>query len=187
MPELHIATLPGALRAGSFNRKLLKIAEPFLEQAGVELDRLDLRDFPLPLYDGDWETEHGLPLAVQQLKERIRAADGIVIASPEYNWSIPGTLKNAIDWTSRGGKQPWAGKVVGLMGVSNGPWGTQRGMPHLRQSLLALSALVIPQQINVPMGGEVWDEAGNLKDEKLPGRVEKFITAFLDVTRKLRG
>ena len=184
MPQLQIATLPGALRAGSYNRKLLKLADAALEAAGVALDRLDLRDFPLPLYDGDLETAQGLPAAAAALKARLAAVQGVIIASPEYNGGVPGTLKNAIDWTSRGGRQPWAGKVVGLMGATDGAWGTWRGMPHLRQSLLILNAIVIPQQINLPKASEVWDTDGNLKDGTLPPRVEKFVQAFLSVVTK---
>jgi chromate reductase, NAD(P)H dehydrogenase (quinone) len=187
MAPFRIATLPGSLRAGSFNRKLLKLADAALEAAGVELDRLDLRDFPLPLYDGDLEAEKGLPPEAWTLKARLAAAHGVIIACPEYNWGVPGTFKNAIDWTSRGGNPPWAGKIVGLMGATNGPWGTWRGMPHLRQSLTSLNAIVIPQQINLANAGTVWDAEDHLKDDTLPLRVDKFVQSFLAVLEKLKA
>ncbi len=187
MNLLRIVTLPGSLRRGSYNRMLLELAHGFLEQAHIEIDRLDLKDFPLPIYDGDHENEHGLPQEAWTLKARLAAAHGIVIASPEYNGSIPGGLKNAIDWTSRGEGNPWAGKVVGLMGATDGPWGTWRGQPHLRQSLTVLGAVVIPATINVPHGPKVWSAEGELIDEKLSARVERFIKQFLDFTIKLKA
>jgi NAD(P)H-dependent FMN reductase len=115
---LRIATLCGSLRRESYNRKLLNLAEDALCRAGVELDRLDLHDFVLPLYNGDVEEEKGLPPEAWTLKARIAAAQGHHCLA-RYNASIPGTLKNAIGWTSRG-LSPWNGKVVGLMGASDG-------------------------------------------------------------------
>ena len=186
MNPVRIATLCGSLRGESYNRKLLNLAEDSLCRAGAELDRLDLHDFVLPLYDGDIESEKGLSREAWTLKARIAAAQGIIIASPEYNGSIPGTLKNAIDWTSRGGSNPWQGKVVGLMGATTGMWGTQRMMPHLRQSLHILAAQVIPQQVNVREARKVWDESGNLLDDKLPTHIEKFVQEFLRVVERLK-
>ena len=183
---MRIITVAGSLRRDSYNRKLLALAEDALCRAGVELDRLDLHDFVLPLYDGDIEEEKSLPPEAWTLKARIAAAQGIVIASPEYNGSIPGTLKNAIDWTSRGGSNPWQGKIVGLMGATTGMWGTQRMMPHLRQSLQILSTNVIPQQVNVREAGKVWDDSGNLLDDKLPAHIEKFVQEFLRVVERLK-
>jgi chromate reductase len=186
MSPLRIATVCGSLRRESYNRKLLVLAEDALRVARVELDRLDLHDFVLPLYDGDIEKEKGLPPEAWTLKARIAAAQGIIIASPEYNSSIPGALKNMIDWTSRGGSNPWKGRVVGLMGASDGLWGTQRMMPHLRQSFQILSALVIPQQINVREAAAVWDTQGHLLDDKLPARVEKFVEEFLRTVERMK-
>jgi chromate reductase len=186
MSTLRIITIPGALRKDSYNRKLLKLAEPYLEQAGLELDRLDLKDYPLPPYDGDIEAE-GLPQNVWMIKARIAAAHGVVIACPEYNYSIPGTFKNVIDWTSRGGSNPWNGKVVGLMGASNGPIGTWRMMPQLRATLSGLQAFVIPLQVNVRDAPKVWNENGELTDEKLPEQVEKFVKAFARTVELMKG
>jgi chromate reductase, NAD(P)H dehydrogenase (quinone) len=183
---MRIVTLAGSLRSGSYNRKLLALAEKALADMNVEIDRLDLKDFPLPLYDGDIEEEKGLPPEAWTLKARIAAAQGIIIASPEYNGSVPGALKNMIDWTSRGGSNPWQGKTVGLMGATTGMWGTQRMMPHLRQSFQILNAHVIPQQVNVREAGKVWDKDGNLLDDKLSVIVEKFVQEFLHITEKLK-
>jgi chromate reductase len=184
MAGLRILTIPGSLRKESYNRKLLKLAEIVLVASGAEVDPLDLKDFPFPLFNGDDEAA-GLPDNVKAVKTRIAAADGILIASPEYNYTIPGPLKNFIDWTSRQGN-PWSGRVVGMLGASNGPIGTWRMMPHLRASLSGLKAIVIPDQINVREAGKVWNDAGELIDEKLPAMVEKMVTEFLRITAALK-
>lgn len=185
--HLRIAAIAGSLRKGSYNRMLLDVAVTALEaMKDVEIDRLDLRDFPLPPYDGDWEEAHGLPQEAWTLKARIAAAHGVVIAAPEYNGGVSGMFKNVLDWTSRGGASPWEGKVVGLMGATDGSWGTWRGQPHYRQSFTIMGSVVLPQSINVPHATKVWSEAGDLIDPKLAGRVEKFAQAFVAVTNKLR-
>ena len=92
-----------------------------------------------------------------------------------------------IDWTSRGGSNPWNGKVVGMMGASNGPVATWRMMPQLRATLSCLQALVIPQQVNVREAAKVWNEQGELIDEKLPGLVEKFIKSFVQTLELMKG
>lgn len=189
MPMIHplrIACIAGSLRAESYNRKLLALAVSLLEMEGAQTDVLDLREFPLPLYDSDAESAHGLPENAWKLKARIAACQGTIIACPEYNGSMPGTFKNALDWTSRGEGLPWSGKVVGLMGATTGPWGMQRMMPQLRQSLLILNALVIPQQIAVREAERVWDRDGLLTDAKLAGRLEKFVREFLLIVETLK-
>jgi chromate reductase len=185
MNPVRMVTICGSLRKDSYNRKLRALADECLRATGAEVDSLDLREFALPIYDGDLEAR-GLPPEVWTLKARIAAAQGIVIASPEYNGGIPGGLKNMIDWTSRGTQQPWAGKVVGLMGATSGMWGTQRMMPHLRGVLQVLGAFVIPQQVNVREAGKLWDEGGRLMDAKLPGIVEKFVHELVRVTMRIR-
>jgi len=187
MSTLRILTIPGALRKASHNRKLLKIAERYLEAAGVEIDRLDLCDYPLPPYDGDIEEGPGLPQNAWTIKARIAAAHGVIIACPEYNYGVPGTFKNVLDWSARGGSNPWIGKVVGMMGASSGPIGTWRMMPQLRASLSGLQAFVIPQQVNVRESAKVWNAEGELLDDKLPPLVEKFVAAFVQTVELMKG
>ena len=184
---MRIITIPGSLRAGSFNRKLIQIANDLLIRSDIELETLDLKDYPLPLYDGDLEDSEGIPDNARRLQAKIAAGQGVIISSPEYNSSIPGTFKNMLDWTSRGGANPWGGKIIGLMGVTTGLWGALRGMPHLRIVMNALGGFVIPQQINIAHAEKVWDDSGKLLDDKLSSRIEKFVRVFLETTEKLHG
>ncbi|MBK8130704.1 MAG: NAD(P)H-dependent oxidoreductase [bacterium] len=182
---MRIALLPGSLRAGSYNRKLARVAADVLAGRGVETDYVDLKEHPMPPYDGDIEAASGLPDACWKFKARIAAAHAVVIASPEYSGGIPGTLKNVLDWSTRGGSNPWDGKVVLLMGTSGGPWGTNRMLPALRQVMAIMGAVVIPQSVTIPNAGKVWDESGALLDETLPGRVEKVLGNSLTVPQKM--
>lgn len=185
MRLMRIAIIPGSLRAGSYNRKLAHVAEEILKRHDGETDVIDLKDHPLPVYDGDLEESDGIPDACWKLKARIASAHSVVVCSPEYNGGTPGMLKNTLDWTTRGGSNPWSGKVVMLMGASDGPWGTNRMQPSLRASFAVMGALVIPQTVTIPRASTVWDEAGKLLDENLPGRVEKALAGLMDVTRKM--
>jgi chromate reductase, NAD(P)H dehydrogenase (quinone) len=183
---LRIVTIAGSLRKGSYNRMLIELAEGYLEQAEVEIDRVDLHDFPLPLYDGDWEAAHGLPPEAWTLKARIAAAHGALIAAPEYNHGVSGMFKNVIDWTSRGNSNPWDTKVVSLMGATPGPGGTLRAMPHYRQTFLALGAVLHPQFLSVPHADKVWQVNGELVDQSVPAKVERQLKEFVALARRLK-
>jgi NAD(P)H-dependent FMN reductase len=179
-----VLAFAGALRSGSFNRKLLKAAVDTL--AGpADIDLLDLREVAMPLYDGDLEREQGLPEGARRFKQRIAAADALVIATPEYNNSVPGPLKNAIDWASRPPDNPFKGKVVLLMGASPGQFGAVRGVLAVRLILTALFAIVIPQMVLVARADQAFDEAGALKDPKSRNQVEKACAELLRVAAAL--
>src|SRR5438093_5350768 len=155
---MTILAFAGALRAGSFNRKLLAVAVEAL-RGQADIDLLDLRDVPMPPYDGDIEANQGLPEGARKFKERIAAADGLLISTPEYNHSIPGTLKNVIDWASRPPDNPFKGRVVLLMGASPGPFGAVRGVLAVRQALTALHALILPNIVQVAHADQAFDDA----------------------------
>jgi chromate reductase len=179
---LHIVAFAGVLRSASFNRKLLANATQACRELGAEIDLVDLRDADIPFYDGDLEAK-GLPPSVQALRARIARADALLIASPEYNGSIPGVLKNAIDWVSRPPEQPFRGKVAGIMGATPGPSGCARALPDLRKILSALGVFVIPMQVGLGGATEAFD-AGILKD--LPKKnVAAFAQQLVDITTKL--
>ena len=183
---MKILAFAGALRAGSFNRKLLGVAVEAL-RGQAEVDRLDLREVPMPPYDGDIEANQGLPETARAFKLRIAAADALLICSPEYNWSIPGTLKNVIDWASRPPDNPFKGKVALLMGASPGAYGAARGVLALRQVLTALGVLILPNTVQIARADQAFDESGKLLDVKSAAQVEKACAELVRVTRLMKG
>lgn len=161
----------GSTRADSLNKKLVKIAAVGAQAAGAEVTYIDLRDFPMPLYDGDLEIKEGLPTHAIRFKEALLSCQGLLISSPEYNSSISGVLKNAIDWASRPvpGEAPLAcftNKVAGLLSASPGLLGGLRGLVHVRSILGNIHVLVLPDQMAVAKADEAFRADGSLKDAK---------------------
>ncbi len=167
---MNIIAISGSLRKDSFNTMLVRNLQA-LAPAGMSITIADIS--ALPLYDQDAETS--FPTAAQTLKDMIAAADGIIIATPEYNRSIPGGLKNAIDWASRPyGKNSFAGKPVLLMGVSTGRIGTALAQAHLKQVMLYLDAHVIGQpELYFGPAPELFDAAGALTGESMKDLLAK--------------
>ena len=179
MSNIKVVGICGSLRAGSFNRKLLMCAKKEVESLGETYTELDLKMFSLPIYDGDMEGKE-LPVGVKKLKAEVESAQAIIIVSPEYNYSIPGGLKNAIDWLSRCGKNSLNGKLAVIMGASTGPFGTVRGQAHLRQTLSCLNVMLLPQpQVLIPFADKAFNEDGTLKDEKTSQMLQKLIKASI--------
>lgn len=176
----RLLALCGSLRGASYNRRLLAVAAAMAAEQGARVEELDLRALTLPPYDGDLEAAHGLPPDAQVLKERIGGVDGVLIACPEYNNSVPGWFKNAIDWTSRGEGAPWRGRTVALMGTSPGPTGAARSLNHLCQALMHLGAWVVPTLVAIPRAGEAFDEAGALRDEAQQQRLAGQLRMLID-------
>lgn len=146
----------------------------YAKDAGADTEEADLRELNLPVYDGDIE-EHGFPARVLDFKAKIEASDMLLIASPEYNYSVPGGLKNAIDWASRGGNS-FKGKFAAICGVSIGHYGTVRMQPHLRQVLACVDVIVLPQpQVFVPYAEAAFNTDGSLKDAKTAEALKKLI------------
>jgi chromate reductase, NAD(P)H dehydrogenase (quinone) len=173
-----LVALCGSLRRDSFNRKLLRQAVEIAGAQGARVDVVELRELALPPYDGDLEAEQGLPPGAQELKARIAAAPGLLIASPEYNHSIPGTFKNAIDWATRSGN-PFTGKVAALMGASTGGFGAVRSLQHLRQVLMARGVWIVPALVTVSNAEQAFDGEGRLKDAALTRQLDGLVTALL--------
>jgi len=172
-----ILAFAGSTRKESFNKKLVKIAADAARRAGSEVTSIDLRDIPMPLYDGDLETEQGVPENAKKFKALLLAHDGLLISAPEYNSSISGVLKNAIDWASRPlpGEAPlacFAGKVAILMSASPGALGGLRGLVTVRSLLSNISVIVLPAQVAVPKAHEAFDTDGKLKDPKQQASIE---------------
>lgn len=175
----------GSLRKGSYNRQLLSVARQYVQAHGATAVETDFSALALPAYNQDID-DAAFPPAVSQLQDAIAAADILLIASPEYNHSIPGWLKNVIDWTSRQ-RNPYKGKVAVIMGASTGPFGTVRMQPHLRQVLASLDALVVPfPQVMVRGGGAAFTPSGDLVDEKTAATLEQALDHGLDLARRLK-
>jgi len=185
-----ILAFAGSTRTDSFNKKLVKIAAAGAKDAGSDVTVIDLRDFAMPLYDGDLEQGEGLPQNARKLKDLMMTHHGFLISSPEYNSSISGVLKNTIDWTSRQsqGEESLAcfkGKVAGIMSASPGGLGGLRGLVHVRAILENIGALVIPDQIAINKAHEAFAIEGNLKDKKQEDRVKTIGSSVAKLLLKL--
>ena len=173
---ITILGIAGSLRHASFNRGALRAAQ-LLAPEGVSLESFDLAGIP-PFNQDD---EARPPERVRQLKQRIRAADAILIVTPEYNYSIPGVLKNAIDWASRPyGDNAWEGKPVALMGASVGAMGTSRAQYHLRQAFVFLNMYPLNRpEVMITNASQRFDVKGNLTDEDTKAHIQKLLAALV--------
>lgn len=187
-----IIAFAGSTRIESYNKKMLKAAIFGAREAGAEVTVIDLRDYPLPLYDGDLEARAGIPDNGKKLKELFNSHHALLLALPEYNSSMSGVFKNTIDWISREEKgetplQCFIGKVAALMSASPGRLGGLRGLVHARAMFENIHVLVMPEQICVPKAAEAFDEYGILKNEALKKSVEKLGADLVDLTLRVRG
>lgn len=185
MRPIHILGLAGSLRRASWNSGLLRAAAELLP-AGLTLEQFDLT--PLPFYNQDLETPETLPAAVRDLRTRVRDADALIFATPEYNHSVPAVLKNAIDWASRPVKDSaLAGKPAAIMGAG-GVFGTVRAQQHLRQILTATNMLLLNRpDVLVQRSWEKFDAEGNLSDEGTRQQIADQLAALAAWARRLRG
>jgi len=181
MATIKILGIAGSLRKGSYNRAALKAAQG-LVPAGATLEILDLPD--LPGFNQD--SEKSPPAAVTDMKAKIRAADAILLATPEYNYSIPGVLKNAIDWASRPyGDSAWKGKPVAIMGASPGALGTARAQYDLRKCFVFLDMPVVNQpEVMISAAADKFDKDGNLTDAKAKELIGKVLVGLCDLVRR---
>jgi NAD(P)H-dependent FMN reductase len=190
MATPKILVFAGSTRSGSFNKKLAHLAADAARSAGAEVAFVDLRDLALPLYDGDLEDAQGLPEGARRFKQQLRAHDGFIIASPEYNSSITGVLKNAIDWASReeSDDEPplvaFRGKAALLLSASPGALGGLRGLVHLRSILGNIGVIVLPDQLAVGTAHEAFDDEGRLKDERKARKVVDLCRGLVEFLKK---
>jgi len=170
MITARILAFAGSARRDSWNRKVLEVAVAGARDAGAEVTVVNLGDYPMPIYHADWHEEHGVPAPMLELRRLMMAANGLLIASPEYNTSITPLLKNTVDWLSQdvngeSGRAPFEGKVGGLMGASNGAFGTIRALPHVSSILSNLGVLMLPI-VAVPGVANAFDETGAMTNER---------------------
>lgn len=167
-----ILALAGSVRRESFNRRLLPAAVEGARGAGAEVTHIELADYPLPLFDQDMEARDGLPKNARLLKDLFKAHGGLLLACPEYNGSITPLLKNTLDWVSRkdgaeSGTVPYKRKAAALLSASDGRWGGIRGLSQVRHTLTILGCLVLPEQYCLSAAAQAYDEAGQIKDDKV--------------------
>jgi chromate reductase, NAD(P)H dehydrogenase (quinone) len=191
MAALKILVIPGSLRTGSLNARLAAVVAHELAQAGAEVTRISLADFPLPIYDGDLQTRSGVPKNAINLKRMIGAHHGVLIVTPEYNASIPPLVKNTIDWVSRvqdpheARGQVFRGRAFAIAAASQGRLGGSRSLAALRLILAACHALVIPNQLALSFAGEAYDDMERLKHPADIEALGALARQLIDVSQRL--
>jgi chromate reductase len=183
---VKVLAISGSLRKDSDNRKALQHAKRLAAAAGGDVEELDLKTLALPMYDGDLEV-NGIPDSAKTLKKRVEDAQVLIIATPEYNHSVSGALKNAIDWLTRDDSNSLAGKYAVILGVSVGIYGTVRAQAHLRQILTALDVIMLPQpQVLIGPAATAFTADGALADKVVDGRLKTLIEKTLQTVEKMR-
>jgi chromate reductase, NAD(P)H dehydrogenase (quinone) len=192
MATPKILVLPGSTRTGSHNVKLAALVVKELALIDIDVTRISLEDYPLPLYEGDLEANAGPPANAVKLKQMIMAHHGVFIASPEYSASVTPMLKNAIDWVSRvreRGDPTYAafkGRAFAISSASPGRTGGLRSLMALRQILeLGCGALVIPEQVAIPQADHAFDELGNIADTGTANLLRAQLARLVDLARMM--
>jgi len=192
MSRLRVLAFAGSARQASYNKLLVQVAADAATQAGADVTRLDLKEYPLPLFDEDLEQAEGMPKNATKLKQLFLDHDGLLIACPEYNSSITPLLKNTIDWVSRpaAGEPPLAayvGKVATLMSASPGGLGGMRGLVHVRSILSNIGVIVLPDQVAMPNAHEAFDESGALQDARQRAKIEALGAGLVSILARLNS
>lgn len=186
MTAIRLLIVPGSARTGSLNKALATVAAGAARALDAQVTLIDLRDYPMPVYDGDLEAAQGQPEPAHELVRLFRAHDAVLFVSPENNASIPSLLKNTIDWMSRVKEaDPFAGRVAGLMSASPGALGGLRGLVHLRQSLQTLNMLIVTEQFALSRAHQAFAEDGSLRDASQLEVMNKVLRRLLDVAKRL--
>ena len=170
-----------ALRAESLNSGLARLAVEAIEAQGGTVDHATMRDFDVPSYDSDRERSQGLPPGAEELRRRLEATDGFVIASPEYNASMPGLLKNAVDWVSRSRPQPFHERHGLLLSASPSMAGGNRGLWALRVPFEHLGARIYPEMFSLARAHQAFDDDGRIADAELQNRFDAAVAGFMDL------
>ena len=184
--KLKVLVFAASLRAESLNQKLAAFAARLVERCGQTVDLASMRDFDVPLYDGDFEGAQGIPAGAQELHRRLVECDAFIISSPEYNGSMPGTIKNLIDWTSRFRPQPFDGRHGFLLSASPSMVGGNRGLWALRVPLEHLGARIFPDMFSLSQAHKAFT-GDALSDAALETRLEKSLQAFLSLAEAAKN
>jgi chromate reductase, NAD(P)H dehydrogenase (quinone) len=179
-PTIRLLVFSASLRAGSLNTRLATLVAAHARRRGVTVDVASMQELDCPSYDGDREQRDGIPRGAQELQRRLLASDAFVIVSPEFNASMPGVLKNTIDWTSRFRPQPFDSRHCLLLSASPSLSGGNRGLWALRMPLEHLGTRVFPDMFSLSMAHKAFTDDG-LADAVLQQRLEKNVDAFLEL------
>jgi NAD(P)H-dependent FMN reductase len=191
MSALKILVIPGSLRSGSLNAKLAAVAAHELAQAGAEVSRISLADFPLPIYDGDLQAKSGVPKHAVNLKRMIGAHHGVLIVTPEYNSSVPPLVKNTIDWVSRVQDphevrgQVFRDRVFAIAAASGGRLGGSRALAALRLILSACQATVIPNQLALSFAEHAYDDMDHLRHPADIEAMQAMVRQLIDLSQRM--
>jgi len=191
MSAPKILVIPGSLRTGSHNAKLAAVIAYEFAQAGIDVTRISLADFPLPIYDGDLQSKSGVPKNAINLKRMIGAHHGVLIVTPEYNASVPPLLKNAIDWVSRVHElheargEVFRGRAFALAGASQSRLGAARALQALRLILTSCHANVIASQLTLAFAHEAYDDMDRLKHEGDIAGLKELVAQLIDISQRM--
>jgi chromate reductase, NAD(P)H dehydrogenase (quinone) len=191
MSALKILVIPGSLRTGSLNARLAAAAAYEFAQAGAEVTRISLSDFPLPIYDGDLQTKSGVPKNAINLKRMMSAHHGVLVVTPEYNGSVPPLVKNTIDWVTRvqdsheARYQVFRERAFAIAAASESRFGGTRSLAALRLILTACHATVIPNQLALSFAGEAYDDMDRLKHPADIEALGALVRQLIDVSQRM--
>lgn len=186
MSQPKVLAFAGSARRESLNKKLARTASEHARNAGLDVTWIDLRDYPMPLYDGDLEAESGIPDSARRLRGLLDEHQGLIVVSPEYNSFITPLMKNTLDWISRrdgdiDGLASFRNKVALVMSASPGGFGGMRSLALIRQLLSHLGVTVLPDQLALPRAHEAFDDQGALKDEQMQKRLDSMVQRLATV------
>ncbi len=187
MSAVKILVFSGSTRDGSVNTKLAAAVAGLAREFGADATLVSLADYPAPIFNADWEKEHGIPQTIQDLGALMLEADACFIASPEYNSGPTALLKNTIDWLSRLKPHPFKETVFALGGASPGMLGGVRGLVSVRTTLVGLNAMVVPEQLTVGGSGSAFNEDGTLANDRSVSIANALLERLVDVAGKLRA
>jgi chromate reductase, NAD(P)H dehydrogenase (quinone) len=183
---MKVLLFAGSLRKDSFNKKLVACAKNLLSQdTSLELNYVDIQSLQIPLYDGDIESSAGVPKGAAQLANEVATSNAIIVASPEYNGSISGVMKNNLDWISRVKPNPIAGKPVLILSASPGALGGLRGLWHTRVPFEALGSHVYPEMFGLAKAHQAFDSSGALVDMANSDKLNQLLKNFIQFSKKI--
>lgn len=174
-----------SLRKGSYNKKLIKLVEQTAKINNIEIEILDLLDYDMPSYNEDVQNNQGFPDGSERLKEKLETAQGLIIASPEYNYSYPGYFKNMFDWISRYRPMPWNNKAVLFLSASPALAGGERALWPLRVPFEGCGSFVFPGMFSLPLAYQAFNEKDELIDPKVDKRLSDLVMSFVKFTKGL--